>query len=142
MSCNPSLLDANNKGVECLERGDFSNDMCHLRQAFKIVKTNFDTAFQSTIRMQSDSRNILPLPAFVLRSEGMFLSSHTTSQTGFIVHSQGHHMIAGHTFSKDIVENGTICSAIVVFNLALCSHLQAMKRDLVLEKLHIIQLGL
>jgi hypothetical protein len=35
-------------------------------------------------------------------------------------------MIAGHIFSKDMVENAKIYSAIVVFNLALCSHLQAM----------------
>jgi hypothetical protein len=57
----------------------------------------------------------------------MVVSSQTTiSRKGFIVLSQGHRMIAGHTFSKDIVENGNIYSAIVVFNLALCSHLQAM----------------
>jgi hypothetical protein len=35
-------------------------------------------------------------------------------------------MIAGFTFSTDIVKNGKIYSAIVVFNLALCFHLQAM----------------
>jgi hypothetical protein len=126
MICTPSLLEANNKGVESLEMGDFSNAVCHIRHALEIAKSHFDTAFQSTARTQRHSRNILPLAPSVLRGEGMFLSSQTaTSRNGFIVHSQGHRMVAGRTFSIDIVENGKIYSAIGVFNLALCSHLQA-----------------
>lgn len=141
MSCNTSLSDANNQGVDCLEKGDSLNAVHHFRNALsELVKSNLsrtpghETKTQRRSTSGTTSRgNVIPLSSLdysrrrksVQQSEKANFSRH-----GFVLHSQGLRiLLEDGSYSNDVMENSTIYSAIVIFNTALTFHLHGLKID-------------
>jgi hypothetical protein len=143
-----SVSDANNQGLAYLEKGFFSNALHHLTHALQCARRNFqhqENVARTTYKYQETRcfrRHILLLPPSEIARRELLMPLPTTmlvgpaarspaeeSRTTFRIHTQAIRPISGLAFSKDAMANDKICSAIVVFNLALCSHLQGLRRD-------------
>jgi tetratricopeptide (TPR) repeat protein len=120
MACLASLAEINNQGCESLDHGDVSNAMLYFRRALAHAKSFLREAprEQNTVYR---SRNILPMPTDITLSS---LSSKNNYQN--LIQSQAIRMVNGFVFSKNAFENSKIYISILIFNLALTSHLQGL----------------
>jgi hypothetical protein len=140
-----SVSDANNQGLAYLEKGFFSNALHHLTHALQCARRNFhhhENVARTTCKYHETRsfgrHTILLLRPSEIARQGFLIQLPTATLVGpaspergttFRIHTQPIRLISGIAFSKDAMVNDKICSAIVVFNLALCSHLQGLRRD-------------
>jgi hypothetical protein len=126
-----SLIDANNQGLAYLEKGDFSSALYYLWHALKCAKLEFVHQHRTaphTCQETRAGRNVLLLsPSELARRECLVQlpnMARSPEKKTLLIHTQAIQLVRSLTFSKDGFENNKISSAMVVFNLALCFHLQ------------------
>ena len=108
--------------------------MVHLKQALSDVRAYMRSESgpkRRSLRLRSRCRQIQPMSqrhadlACVATTQ---LRRQASSSHSLLIHSHPIRMVPGFEFSKDALENSRIYSAIVVFNLALSFHVQALSR--------------
>jgi hypothetical protein len=148
------LSNINNLGAVCIENGDLPQAMHFLRLAVQHVKTEVTSyprkqASPSDAGTGEQSRNSLSTSAKQCLSsqhaaDNYFDNEDNVTDThqqfggayNRFVYSRGMRMLTapGDCFSHDLVQDGTIRSAIVVYNLALVFHLKGFNKN---EALHL-----
>jgi hypothetical protein len=129
--CTTSLINANNQGLAYLEKGDFSSALYCLWHALECAKLGFvhrhKTAPHSCQKARSGRNVLLLSPSELARRECLVQvpnMARSPEKKTLLIHTQAIRLVGSLAFSKDGFENDKISSAIVVFNLALCFHLQ------------------
>jgi hypothetical protein len=144
------LSNINNLGAACIENGDLPQAMHFLRLALQHTKTEV-TSYPRKQASPSDSgdgeqsqkigdslrtsaKQCLSSQPFADNSidneDGASPDTHQFGASARFVYSRGMRMLTapGDCFSHDLLQDGTIRSAIVVYNLALVYHLQGFNK--------------
>ena len=141
------LSNINNLGAACIENGDLPQAMHFLRLALQYTKTEV-TSYPRKQAAPSDSgvgeqieeigctlstlaKQCLsshPIADNPIDNEDATLDTHQLGASARFVYSRGMRMLTtpGDCFSHDLLQDGTIRSAIVVYNLALVYHLKGV----------------
>lgn len=122
------LARLNNNGCDSLDQGDFTKATAQFKTALSHARSFIE--YQSTRQPLNHgtavSRSILGMPSHLYPNiPGNPIVEEL--QDKFVVHTQAIRLFEGYSFSRVELDNSKIYTAIIVFNLALTTHLQGLK---------------